>query len=319
MTTQPILYRPAVLGLASYSPYGRRKRLLAHVREVLETYVSLLPLTVRQIYYRLVATHAEYPKEQKFYKGLVETLALARRGGLIDWDAIRDDGIRTEHCGTGFSSLENFKSYIGRYANGYTRDKHEPQPRQIFVLCEAAGMVPQIVRACGDYPVTVKSSGGMDSVTAKYDLARECADKDSVVLHVGDYDPTGLSIFHQLALDVPQMMADYCHANVEPVPLYACKRVTILNQHIAEFGLLTGRTKASDDAKEWYPGIGGDRSATCEAEALPPDVLQKLVREAVEAEIDHDAYRTAVELGAFEQTLARRAVGRLDFYGSSAE
>ncbi len=317
MTGQPILYTPAVLGLAPYQPYGKRKRLLGHVREVLETYSSLLPLTVRQIYYRLVATHAEYPKEQKFYRGLVETLALARRGGLIDFDAIRDDGVRTEHCGTGFTSLEHFKEYMGQYAKGYTRDKHQGQPRQIFVLCEAAGMVPQIVRACGDYPVTVKSSGGMDSVTAKYDLARECSQKDSVVLHVGDYDPTGLSIFHQLALDVRQMTVDHCRDNEIPVPSYECRRVTILEEHVARFGLLTGKTKTSDDAKDWYPGIAGNTSATCEAEALPPDVLIELVRAAVESEVDQAAYDVAHELGAYERMVARRAIANLDIQGGS--
>lgn len=314
--TQPLLYTPAVLGLATYNPYGKRKLLLQHVREVLLAYVSHLPLTVRQIYYRLVATHAEYPKEQKFYKGLVETLALARRGGLIEWDAIRDDGVRTEYCGGGFDGLPDFKDYLKRLARGYSRDKRAGQPKQVFVLCEAAGMVPQITRACGDYPVTVKSSGGMDSVTAKYDLARDCADKDSVVLHVGDYDPTGLSIFHQLALDVPAMMRDYCHANVEPVPLYECKRVTILEKHVAEFGLLTGRTKASDEAKDWYAGIGGDRFATCEAEALPPDVLIRLVREAVEAELDHDNYQYALETEKQEGERVVRAVSNLSFGGA---
>lgn len=311
--SQPILYVPAVLGLTPYRPYGKRQRLLDHVKEVLETYASLLPLTVRQIYYRLVATHEEYPKEQKFYKGLVETLALARRGGLIDWDAIRDDGVRTEHCGTGYNGLEGFRSYMARYAQGYTRNKFAGQPRQVFVLCEAAGMVPQLVRACGDYPVTIKSSGGMDSVTAKYDLARECVDQDSVVLHVGDYDPTGLSIYHQLALDVPAMIRDYCHANLEPMPSYECVRVTILEEHVRQFGLLTGRTKEKDDAKRWYPGIGGDPSLTCEAEALPPDTLIDLVRNAVAAQIDHEAFQEAAAKEEAERLAAIAAIQGLTF------
>ncbi|WP_312806649.1 hypothetical protein [Agrobacterium cavarae] len=313
--TQRLLYTPSVLGLAPYQPNKKRALLLANVKVVLETYSSLLPLTVRQIYYRLVATHPEYPKEQKFYRSLVNTLALARRGGLIGFDSIRDDGVRTEHCGTGFQSLDHFKEYMGRYAKSYVRDKHPGQPRQIFVLCEAAGMVPQIVRACGDYPVTVKSSGGMDSVTAKYDLARECSYKDSVVLHVGDYDPTGLSIFHQLALDVRQMMEDHCRQEGRTVPLYECRRVTILEEHVSQFRLLTGNTKTSDEAKAWYPGINGNLNATCEAEALPPDVLIQLVRDAVEMEIDHSAYDTAIEIGAHERMIARRAVSSMTFTG----
>lgn len=315
--TQALLYTPNVLGLAPYSPYGKRKRILANVREVLETYSSLLPLTVRQIYYRLVATHEEYPKEQKFYRVLVDTLALARRGGLIEWDAIRDDGVRTEHCGTGFTSLEGFRDYMARYAYGYRRSKFAGQPKQIFVLCEAAGMVPQIVRACSDFPVTVKSSGGMDSVTAKYDLAQECADQDAVVLHVGDYDPTGLSIYHQLALDVPAMIADYCRVQKQDMPRYECERITILEEHVNQFGLLTGKTKASDETKGWYPGINGNTTLTCEAEALPPDTLIRLVREAVARHVDHDALAEAAAAEEEERLAAIRAIRNLSFGGAS--
>lgn len=314
--TQPILYIPNVIGLPEYRPYGKRRSILDHVQNVLETYASHLPLTVRQIYYRLVATHTEYPKEQKFYRMLVDTLALARRGGIIDFSAIRDDGVRIEHCGTGYAGLDHFQQSMLSYARGYTRDKFRHQPKQIFVLCEAAGMVPQIVRACGNYPVTVQSSGGMDSVTAKFDLARNCADEDSVVLHVGDFDPTGLSIFHQLALDVPKMIDDYCQTNMELVPSYECKRVTILDEHVRQFGLLTGRTKATDDSKRWYPGIGGNPHATCEVEALPPDVLMSLVRRAIEAELDLDIYQADAAKEEAERLAAINAVSSLSIGGA---
>ena len=264
-----ILYTPAVLGLKPYNPYGRRRRIIEHTQQVMATYASSLPLTVRQVYYRLVATHPEYPKEQKFYRQLVNTLALARRGGLIAWSAIRDDGVRSTLTGGGYSGLDAFKRQIEASARYYGRSLFEGQPRQVFVLCEAAGMVPQIEAACEGYPVRIRSSGGMDSVTAKYDLAQDCRHEPSIVLHVGDYDPTGLSIYHQLALDVPAMIDDMGGDSAG----YECRRITILPEHVAEHGLLTGTIKATDAAKDWYPGIGGDPLATCEAEALPPDTL----------------------------------------------
>jgi hypothetical protein len=306
---------PKVLGLEEYNPYSSRRRLLDHVRVVLRTYASLLPLTVRQIYYRLVATHDEYPKEQKFYAKLVDTLARARRGGLIKWSAIRDDGVSSYLHGGGFNDLANFKAAIELTADRYALNKHINQPRQIFLLCEAAGMIPQLQRAVGDYPVTVQSSGGMDSVTAKYDLARACCKKDSVVLHVGDYDPTGLTIFHQLALDVKRMIVDM--VGYDAAPSYECKRIAVLQEHVAEHGLLTGRMKAADASKDWYPGIAGDLLATCEVEALPPDVLIAMVKAAVEAEIDMDAYKAALEKEKDERATASFVVKHLDFGGST--
>lgn len=304
-----ILYQPEVLGLKPYEPRGTRRRIIDHVQEILGLYEKSLPLTVRQIYYRLVATHDHYPKEPKFYKQLVSTLALARRGGLIPFEAIRDDGVRNAITGTGYSNLEDFKRAVEQAAANYNRDLFDGQSKQVFVWCEAAGMLPQLQQACAGLPVQIRSSGGMDSVTAKYDLARDCIGKTSVVLHVGDYDPTGLSIFHQLALDVPQMMFDMGESKVR----YECRRITIEPQHVAEFGLLTGQIKSTDTTKRWYPGINGNPYATCEAEALPPDLLSKLVRTAVEAEIDLDAVHDLTLEQIAERSLAVEAVQSLNF------
>ena len=53
---------------------------------------GVLPLTVRQIFYRLVGAHG-YDKTEQAYARLGEHLNRARRAGLIEFDAIRDDGI----------------------------------------------------------------------------------------------------------------------------------------------------------------------------------------------------------------------------------
>ena len=303
--SQPILYRPAILGLAPYTPYGKRRMLIDHVHGVLDDYAGSLPLTVRQIYYRLVATHSHYPKDQKFYRQLVDTIARARRGGLINLEATRDDGIVQRHTGTGFRDLHGFGSTVLRAAQRYTRDRADGQSQQIFVLTEAAGMVPQIQEACAGLPVTIRSSGGMDGVTAKHELAQLCALQDSIVLHVGDYDPSGLAIYHQLVLDVGSMVRDIAEAAGEHPPAYRCTRVAVLQEQVSAFGLLTGTVKTADQAKGWYPGIDGDTTATCEAEAFPPDVLMGMVRDAVAAEIDHNVLANVIE---FERAERRQAI-----------
>jgi hypothetical protein len=39
-----------------------------------------------------------------------------------------------------------------------------------------------------------------------------------------------------------------------------------------------------------FEGIGGDPSATVQCEAIPPDELARIVTEAIESQLDFDAY-----------------------------
>ena len=315
--TQPIFYTPAILGFASYKPNKATRRILDHVQEVLDTYSENLPLTLRQVYYRLVATHDTYPKSDKFYQKLSNILARSRRAGLIPWNVIRDDGVTEQYCGDGYSDLEAFREAILHNAENYCHSKWDGQSKQIIVLCEAAGMLPQIVEAVGNYPVIVRSCGGMDSVTAKHGLAQLCAQTHTVILHCGDFDPSGVSIYHGIYHDVRQMVADICNRELAETPRFDFNRVTILAEHVKQFGLLTGTIKSGDACKYWYPGLNGNRTATCEAEALPPDILQRLVREAVEAEVDMDAFVKAQELEDVERHQAISAVADLHFEGDT--
>ena len=81
-----------VRGFAKWQPIARTQVLLKTVQAILIEYADYLPLTIRQIFYRLVGVH-EYPKTERAYKNLAEMLNRARRAGLVDFDAIRDDGI----------------------------------------------------------------------------------------------------------------------------------------------------------------------------------------------------------------------------------
>jgi hypothetical protein len=81
-----------VKGFAPWNPQKKTEALLADIEEVLEEYRAYLPLTVRQVFYRLVAKG--YPKTESFYKDSVDDFCTrARRSGRIPFSAIRDDGV----------------------------------------------------------------------------------------------------------------------------------------------------------------------------------------------------------------------------------
>jgi hypothetical protein len=80
-----------VRGLAPWQPRAATLALLDLVRGILTEYRQYLPMTLRQIFYRLVGAH-DYPKDEKAYSRLGEHLNRARRDMLIPFSAIRDDG-----------------------------------------------------------------------------------------------------------------------------------------------------------------------------------------------------------------------------------
>src|SRR5215471_8150611 len=74
--------RTRVRGFAPWAPRGTTLELLEQVRGVLDEYEDYLPLTIRQIFYRLVGAH-NYEKTERAYGRLCEHLNRARRARII--------------------------------------------------------------------------------------------------------------------------------------------------------------------------------------------------------------------------------------------
>jgi hypothetical protein len=189
-------------GFISWNPQPKTRALLDQVRAILVEYADYLPLTLRQIFYRLVGAY-DYEKTEKAYERLGEMVNRARRARLISMDAIRDDGGVTQGGG-GYDSPEDFLETMQDRAASYRRDRTKGQARKLMVFCEAAGMVPQLADVANDYGIPVISSGGFDSVTEKHGLAERISwnGRPVEVLHIGDYDPSGVHTALNLAEDV---------------------------------------------------------------------------------------------------------------------
>ncbi len=85
-----------VRGHADWKPRPWTVALLEQVQAVLREYAAYLPLTLRQVFYRLVGAHG-YDKTEQAYDRLGEALNRARRAGMIPWEALRDDGFAPVH------------------------------------------------------------------------------------------------------------------------------------------------------------------------------------------------------------------------------
>ena len=265
-----------------YKPNAATRTLLEHVDAVLREYGDHLPLSIRQIFYRLVAAYL-YEKTERFYKNLCGHLVNARRGRRIPFSSIRDDGVVVIEAGH-YTDEDAFRAHVHALARNYRRDKLARQPSHIEVWCEAAGMLPQLARVAGRYSIDVYSCSGFDSLPAKRQIVDRIVNgfKPGVILHLGDYDPSGDSMFEAVAQDVDAFVRSDRYDARQTVRF---KRVGLTPEQVTHYTLPTAPAKTSDSrAKNWAERRGSD--ATCQLEALPPNVIAELLETAIQEELD---------------------------------
>lgn len=259
-------------GYIDWRPSGKTKRKLAVVNDVLETYREHLPLTLRQIFYILVARMV-IEKTKKEYANLSYMLCKARRARLIPFAQIHDQGSTLPGTLMGYDRPEHLSWLLKYQVGNFQLDRNLGQQRRLVICCEAAGMLAQMQRAGAPFGVHAFAAGGFDSVSDKYALAELVREARCPVrvLHVGDLDRHGEWIFDVLADDVRAFGAD-----VDFV------RLAVTEQQVHDLGLVSS---AEDEL-------------VVQAESIPPDVLAAIVTDAIESNLDLDVMAEVAERSA---------------------
>jgi hypothetical protein len=153
----------------------------------------------------------------------------------------------------------------------------------------------------------VHSSGGFDSVTAKHTLAASLGQWPHVeVLHIGDHDPSGVHLFSSMAEDVRTIAHDL---GLQGQIRFS--RLAVTPAQISDLNLPTAPAKATD--RRSFTG------ETVQCEAIPPDILASIIREAIEQRLDQDAYAAVLEAEReIQQRLTPRLAALLDDLGRGA-
>ena len=149
-------------------------------------------------------------------------------------------------------------------------------------------MVPQLEMVAGDFGIQVLSSGGFDSITSKHAMAEEFSCHDSVeVLHLGDYDPSGVHMFASLDEDI-RAFTDDMGGFVE------FTRLAVTPEQIAEMRLPTAPVKKTD--RRSFNG-----GSTVQCEAIEPDTLSDILRDAITERMDLEIYQEVLDAEAEAQ------------------
>jgi hypothetical protein len=251
------------------------------VQQVLATYHDHLPMSVRQIFYVLVA-RLVIQKTKQEYDQLAYLLRKARRARVIPFEHIHDQGSVLPRSLNGWEHASNLAALVRHIVANFNLDPQLGQWRRLVVWCEAAGMLAQLRRVCSPYDIHVITGGGFDSLSDKWRFAQLVLGiEDPVeVLHIGDLDQHGESSFEVLSEDMPAF----------DCPTVSFTRLAVTLKQVAAYSLPTDFE---------HPNI-------VQAEALPPDILADIVETAIRERLDLEAERS-VQIRAKFETAMRNA------------
>ena len=250
-------------------------QLLEQVKEIIGEYN--FPLTLRQIYYQLVAKQI-IPNQQKYYMKLSRLCVIGRDEGILSEDAFADRLRQVDKP----SSWLDLSDFLKTVKESYRKDKWQDQDAYIEIWTEKDALRSVLTQITHPYDVSLLVVRGQVSRTAIYESYERFdeklnEDKDCYLYYAGDFDPSGLSIYHSLVDRLKKYGAASDHINF--------KRIALTPEQIDKYKLPSDPGKQTDPNYKRFVLEYGDR--VVELDSLPPAVLRSIVKDCITQHINN--------------------------------
>jgi hypothetical protein len=271
ITTRPRSYRACSI--------KRDRRTKAEIDDIKAAIVAVLkgdhPMTVRQVFYRLVVQKVIEKTEKEYQNVVIRLLTEMRLSGSIRFNWIVDES-RPRIVNRTYDSIADAARDTARF---YRRSALRECWHYVEIWCEKQALAGVIKAAADHYDVPVLISKGMPSLTQLYGTACEIyradeAGKQSYIYQFGDHDPSGVLI----PQTIERRLNELCQKFDCSPPIV--ERVALTEEQIAEFNLPTRPTKRQGNTHA--DKFEGD---SVELDALPSAILRDMVREVIERHI----------------------------------
>lgn len=240
-----------------------------------------LRLTLRQLYYQLV-TRNVIPNVERSYKNLGSLVTDARLAGLMDWAAI-EDRVRVPREPPEWESIQ---SLVSAAVSAFRLPRWDGQEYYVELWVEKDALAGVLEPLAREHHVTLMVNRGYSSASAMYEAARrfirEGDGKTCVLFYLGDHDPSG----EDMVRDVQDRLTMF-GADVEVT------KIGLTMKQVEEYDPPPNPAKMSDSRAAAYVEKHG--SSSWEVDALPPNVLAELVREAIGNVLDQDLMDEVIE------------------------
>lgn len=252
---------------------ARQRKTQRIIDKALQALTEYHPMTVRQVYYRLVATQV-IENTRGRYKAVCNALVAARQEGTIPWHWIEDRLRRPRSV----SMWQDVSHYADSARRWYRRNVWATQPGLVEVWLEKDALSGIFERTLRPYGVTLNVGRGYDGWTSIHDAAMRYRHwgADTTILYFGDFDPSGR--------DMVRSLVDRIGFFRTWPDMTIC---AILRSDIEDYDLPPDFTKSTDSRQAAFVAEHGDISV--ELDALPIEVLRARIRDRVEGHMDMEA------------------------------
>lgn len=236
---------------------------IAKMVEIIEEYQRQnLRLTARQLYYQFVSRDL-IPNAPAEYKKLTALLTDARYAGLVDWHAIEDRGRVPERA----VDWPNIAALVESALYSYRLPRWEGQDTYVELWVEKQALAGILWPLAHEFHVTLMVNKGYSSASAMYEAAQRicAAGCSSIVLYLGDHDPSGEDMVRDIETRLREFGADV-----------DVRKIALTMAQIETYNPPPNPAKMTDSRAAGYCAKFGNES--WEVDALRPDVLTRLIR-----------------------------------------
>jgi len=250
--------------------------IIERANEILEDYAAQgYRLTLRQLYYRFVSNNW-LANEDRNYDRLGDIMTRARVAGLIDWEHLQDRN-RTLRRN---SHWDNPADIIQGCVNSYGIDLWEDQKVRVEVFCEKDALVDVLGTACEPWDVSYMACKGYSSTTMLWEAAhnrylhwKNEYNQDTVLLYLGDHDPSGIQMCEDIERRLNLFSAPYEDLKAPDIEV---RRVALNLDQIYEHNPPPQVAKKTDSRWRKYVDRFGIEESW-ELDALEPAVIVDLI------------------------------------------
>ena len=255
------------------SQVKRPRRTKEQTTELRDTITEVLnegaPMTVRQVYYQLVARQL-IANNRGQYQGTSDLLVKMRQEGSVPWDQIEDRNRRPRTVGM----WDDLADFMDTVQTAYRRDVWATQPRQLEVWLEKdalSGIFEDVLRP---YGVTLNVGRGYDGWSSIRNAAERFGDgEETTVLYFGDFDPSGEDMVRSL---IERLASLDCRPEVV--------KCALTLDDVRRYNLPPDFTKTTDSRRAAFVEKWGDVSV--ELDALPAAALRAQLTNEVNERLD---------------------------------
>jgi hypothetical protein len=264
---------------------------IGQANEIIEEYKSQgLRMSLRQLYYQFVSKNL-IANSDKSYDRLASIISDARLAGLVDWSAIEDRG----RVPVVPAEWENVASIMESAISSYRKRRWRTQSKVVELWVEKQALAGVLEPLASEFHVVLSVNKGYSSSSAMYEAAGRISRastrysaraKQAYVLYLGDHDPSGE--------DMVRDIYDRLNLFRDPgVPSIIVEKLALTRSQIDEYEPPPNPAKSSDSRFKKYEERHGDES--WEVDALPPNVLQQIIRDRITSLIDWSAMNAVIE------------------------